>query len=48
MAAFDGCFLRMEKMERTMKAKPILMAAEANKLPGFILVEGATLAQYDP
>lgn len=24
-------------MERTMKAKPMLMAAEANKLSGFIL-----------
>lgn len=35
-------------MERTIKAKPMLMAAEANKLPESILFEGAKLQQYDP
>jgi hypothetical protein len=36
MGAVEGCFFKMEKRERTMKAKPMLMAAEANRLCGFI------------
>lgn len=36
MGANEGCFLKMEKRVRVTKAKPMLMAAEANKLWGFI------------
>ena len=36
MGANEGCFLKMEKRVRVTKAKPMLMAAEANRLWGFI------------
>lgn len=38
MEALEGCFLKMEKSERTMNAKPKLMAADAVRLSGFILI----------
>lgn len=37
MGAFEGCFLKMENSERTMKASPKLMAADAIRLSGFIV-----------
>jgi hypothetical protein len=37
MGAFEGCFLKMEKRVRIIKAKPMLIAAEANRLCGFMI-----------
>ena len=51
MGAFEGCFLKMEKRVRIIKAKPMLIAAEANRLCGFMIddfhTHGETKRQRD-
>lgn len=45
MEALEGCFLRTEKRDRVMKAKPMFIAAEAKRLWGFIFKALNTVKQ---